>query len=194
MSDTPDDYHEETIATLPAFLANEAAAGDVMTALGTSVASDLDAVEMGDGNLNLVFIVTNKNQPDKKVIIKQALPYVRCVGESWPMTLERAYFEYKALAAFKEACPEFVPTVFYFSRSNALMAMEYIPPPNIILRKGLIQGIRYPTMASDMGVFCGKTLFQSSGFKLQPSQLRKQVEFWSKNSEMCALTEQGTCS
>ena len=30
-------------------------------------------------------------------MIKQALPYVRCVGESWPLTLERATFEHAAL-------------------------------------------------------------------------------------------------
>lgn len=162
-----------------------------MEVLATTDPADLEAVEMGDGNLNLVFIVTNKKDLSKQVIIKQALPYVRCVGESWPMTLERAYFEYKALSAFKQACPEFVPTVFYFSRQHALMAMQFLAPPNIILRKGLIQGVRYPTMASDMGSYSAKTLFQTSGFKLQPSQLREQVEFWSQNSEMCALTEQG---
>lgn len=184
-------YHEETTDTLPSFLANTAGARGVMEALHAKDASELEAVEMGDGNLNLVFIVTNKNQPDKQVIVKQALPYVRCVGESWPMTLDRAYFEYTALTACYEACPEFVPKVYYFSRTNALMVMQYIRPPNIILRKGLIQGIRYPTMASDLGVFCGKTLFHGSGFKLQPKELREKVEFWSKNSEMCALTEQG---
>ncbi|GKY94808.1 hypothetical protein MPSEU_000446000 [Mayamaea pseudoterrestris] len=190
MPHSPEDYHEVSTVTLPTFLAGHEDASDVMEALGATDASEIEAVEMGDGNLNLVFIVSNKNNPDKKVIVKQALPYVRCVGESWPMTLERAYFEYKALTAFKKACANHVPKVYYFSRINALMAMQYIPPPNIILRKGLIQKIRYPTMASDIGVFCGKTLFQGSGFKLQPKQLREQVEFWSKNSEMCALTEQ----
>ena len=35
--------------------------------------------------------------PRAHVVVKQALPYVRCVGESWPLTLERAYFEYQAL-------------------------------------------------------------------------------------------------
>lgn len=145
-----------------------------MEALGTTSPEDIECVEMGDGNLNLVFIVTNK-QNQKQIIVKQALPYVRCVGEEWPLTLERAYFEYRALCAEKEACPEFVPSLYYFSKSNGLMAMEYIPPPNIILRKGLIQGIQYPTMASDMGQFCAKTLFKTSGFKLSETELRKNV-------------------
>lgn len=184
----PNDYTEHSCESLPAYLANHAPTA--MRELGTSAADDLECVEMGDGNLNLVFIVTNKLSPDNKVIVKQALPYVRCVGESWPLTLERSFFEYKALTAEKEACPEFVPTVFFFSKANGLMVMQYLAPPNIILRKGLIQGIRYPTMASDMGTFCANTLFKTSGFKLSATQLRQQVEFWSRNSEMCALTEQ----
>src|SRR5215469_5408677 len=50
--------------------------------------------EVGDGNLNLVFIAEG---PDKGVVVKQALPYVRLVGESWPLPLERSWFEYNAL-------------------------------------------------------------------------------------------------
>jgi 5-methylthioribose kinase len=41
-----------------------------------------------------------------------------------------------------------------------------------------------------MGVFCAKTLFSTSGFCLSATELRTQVEFWSTNREMCALTEQ----
>ena len=42
--------------------------------------------EVGDGNLNLVFIVEGRAGG---VVVKQALPYVRLVGESWPLPLER---------------------------------------------------------------------------------------------------------
>jgi 5-methylthioribose kinase len=34
-------------------------------------------------NLNLVFKVFDR-QGVSRAIVKQALPYVRCVGESWP--------------------------------------------------------------------------------------------------------------
>ena len=50
--------------------------------------------EVGDGNLNLVFIVEG---PVGKVVVKQALPYVRLVGESWPLPLKRTFFEFHAL-------------------------------------------------------------------------------------------------
>ena len=50
--------------------------------------------EVGDGNLNLVFIVEG---PTGGLVVKQALPYVRLVGESWPLPLERSWYEYNAL-------------------------------------------------------------------------------------------------
>jgi 5-methylthioribose kinase len=40
--------------------------------------------EVGDGNLNLVFIVKGTKGG---VAAKPALPYVRLVGESWPLPL-----------------------------------------------------------------------------------------------------------
>ena len=43
----------------------------------------VSAQEVGDGNLNLVFKVFDR-QGVSRAIVKQALPYVRCVGESWP--------------------------------------------------------------------------------------------------------------
>src|SRR5262245_25895979 len=50
--------------------------------------------EVGDGNLNLVFIVKG---PNAGMAVKQALPYVRLVGESWPLPLSRAHYEHLAL-------------------------------------------------------------------------------------------------
>jgi hypothetical protein len=39
--------------------------------------------EVGDGNINFVYIVEG---PSGCICVKQALPYVRIVGESWPLT------------------------------------------------------------------------------------------------------------
>jgi 5-methylthioribose kinase len=183
-----DSYVEQTVATLPAYVA--ANVPEALKILETDNVEDIACVEMGDGNLNLVFIVSNKLRPEKAVIVKQALPYVRCVGESWPLTLDRAFFEYSALTAHKQACPPFVPRVVFFSRTDALMVMEYLAPPIQILRKGLIQGLRYPTLAEDLGTYAAQTLFRTSGFALTATQLREQVEFWTQNRSMCGLTEQ----
>ena len=77
-------------AKVPAVLAEIA---DVAAILGGRP-SDWRVREVGDGNLNLVFIVEG---PAGGVVVKQALPYVRLVGDSWPLPLERSWFEYNAL-------------------------------------------------------------------------------------------------
>ena len=40
--------------------------------------------EVGDGNLNLVFLATDDQ--GRGLCLKQALPWVRMTGEGWPMT------------------------------------------------------------------------------------------------------------
>jgi hypothetical protein len=57
--------------------------------------------EVGDGNLNLVFIVTSGAAG---VVVKEARPYVRLVGESWPLPLDRAHFEQEALKVQEPMC------------------------------------------------------------------------------------------
>ena len=39
--------------------------------------------EIGDGNLNFVFLVKSVSDPDKSVVLKQAVPYLRCAGEDY---------------------------------------------------------------------------------------------------------------
>jgi len=137
--------------------------------------------------LNFVYILTG---PGGKVVAKQALPYVRCVGESWPLTLERAAFESKALVIQKKLCPELVPEVYLFDQSKALIVMKFVPPPHLILRKHLIAGERLSTMADHISTFLAKTLFGTSSLNLDGGSFRNQVSQWSKNSGLCALTEQ----
>jgi len=81
--------------------------------------------EVGDGNLNLVFIVEGD---EESVVVKQALPYARVVGESWPMSLDRSYFEYHALTRLGARDPERLPEVFAFDEVQALVVMEHLSP------------------------------------------------------------------
>jgi hypothetical protein len=115
--------------------------------------------EVGDGNLNLVFIVLG---PKGSFVLKQALPYVRCVGESWPMTIERAYFETTVLREHGRLAPSHVPEVYNFDHPMAVTVMRYLEPPHIILRKGLIRGTVYPLLAQHMSDYMASTLFHTS--------------------------------
>ncbi len=70
----------------------------------------LQCTEIGDGNLNYVFRVVDP-ESGKSVILKQALPYAKVVGESWPLTLQRAQIEADALRKHGEFVPNLVPAV-----------------------------------------------------------------------------------
>src|SRR5437868_4744274 len=71
--------------------------------------------EIGDGNLNLVFIVKGAKGG---IAVKQALPYVRLVGESWPLPLSRSYYEYLALTHQARLAPGLVPAVLQTTRRS----------------------------------------------------------------------------
>lgn len=49
--------------------------------------------------------------PSGGVCVKQALPYVRCVGEGWPLSCDRARIEAEALALEHKLCPQHTPQV-----------------------------------------------------------------------------------
>ncbi|MFD2030074.1 hypothetical protein ACFSKM_06770 [Ancylobacter dichloromethanicus] len=95
--------------------------------------------EIGDGNLNLVFIVEGAAG---SVVVKQALPYARVVGESWPMSLDRSFFEQEALLRLGRRDPGRLPEIYYFDRHQAIQIMEHLRP-HVILRKGLMAGERF---------------------------------------------------
>ena len=141
--------------------------------------------EVGDGNLNLVFIVKG---PDDGLVIKQALPYLRLIGEGWPLPLERAFFEHEALLIQANLAPRSVPTVYHFDRELAAVVMELLEP-HIILRKGLIQGIVYPKLALHMARFAASTLFGTSDLACPAAVKRERQALFSRNLELCKITE-----
>jgi 5-methylthioribose kinase len=157
--------------------------------LQVNSASELSVREVGDGNLNYVYIVTNKEDNTKAVVVKQALPYIRCVGESWPLTLERATFETNALREERRHCQEYVPEVYHFDSKLALIAMRFVEPPHIILRKALIARQALPQVADHLSSFLASTLFSTSFLNLSGGEFRLAVSRWSRNNAMCALTE-----
>jgi len=141
--------------------------------------------EVGDGNLNLVFIVTGAAGA---LIVKQALPYVRLVGESWPLPLERAFFEYHALTRQAARDPGSVPQVHHFDATQALIVMEYLAE-HIILRQGLIAGIRYDGLADRLGRFCARTLFRGSDLHMPTAQRKADLALFAANVALCDITE-----
>lgn len=149
--------------------------------------AELEAEEVGDGNLNLVFVVRSKNRRSPSILVKQALPYVRLVGTSWPLTPDRARFEGYSLGIYQELTPDLVPKLYLFDEAMKLNVMEHLDG-YIILRKGLIAGIKYPKAAEHLSRFLAKTLFCTSDFATNPhAKKMRQGEFI--NPALCEITE-----
>ncbi|AWM01547.1 S-methyl-5-thioribose kinase [Bradyrhizobium amphicarpaeae] len=141
--------------------------------------------EVGDGNLNLVFIVKGASGG---VAVKQALPYVRLVGESWPLPLSRAHYEYLALSRQAHLAPGLVPALLHHNDDLALTVMELLEP-HIIMRKGLVAGTQYPGFVDDITTFMARTLFFTSDLALSAAEKKEGIAAFAGNHALCKITE-----
>ncbi len=181
MSKVNNDYQPLEVSTLPDRLGSI----DAVTLRLGDDPSVWRVKEVGDGNLNLVFIVESESG---SVIVKQALPYVRLVGDSWPLPLKRAFFEYHALIRQAERDPGAVPEIFHFDEEQAIIVMEFFTP-HVILRQSLMAGKRHDGLASVLGLFCARTLFRGSDLSMQAAQRKADLALFADNAELCDITE-----
>jgi 5-methylthioribose kinase len=147
--------------------------------------ADWKVREVGDGNLNLVFIVTSGAAG---VVVKQALPYVRLVGESWPLPLDRAHFEREALKVQAAYAPMHVPQVYHFEPEQAAIVMAYLSP-HIILRKGLIRRVKYPQLSDHLSTFMAETLFRTSDLAMPADTKKAAQALFCQNTALCKISE-----
>lgn len=178
---TPQGYYALDVDTVCNYLSG---IKEVAQRLG-GAPHEWNAEEVGDGNLNLVFIVRGVKGA---VCAKQALPYVRLVGESWPLPLSRAHFEHLALVEETKAAPQYLPELYHYDALMALTVMEFLSP-HIILRKGLVRGIQYPKMAEDLGKFLAHTLFKTSDLYLDAKTKKAKIADYLTNTAMCQISE-----
>jgi 5-methylthioribose kinase len=174
-------YRRLSEVDLPAYLG---AVATLRERLGGGPAS-WSVREVGDGNLNLVFIIKG---PKGSVAVKQALPFVRLVGESWPLPLSRAHYEHLALTRQAELVPSLVPAVLHYDAAMALIVMELLEP-HIILRRGLIAGNRYPRFADEIATFQARTLFFTSDLALTAAEKKTRIAEFAGNHALCKITE-----
>ncbi|HEY1608241.1 MAG TPA: S-methyl-5-thioribose kinase [Paraburkholderia sp.] len=148
---------------------------------------ELDVAEVGDGNLNYVYFVGNAAAPQRGVVVKQAPPFLRLVGDAWPLRRERMQREVAALRRFGALCPQHVPQVYHADGGLYLMVMQRLGSHRV-LRGGLIDGIVYPRLAEHMALYLARTLFFGSDLYLAP-HTKKEAVAADINSELCKITE-----
>lgn len=178
---TPPGYRALDEASLAAYLQTVPA---IAARLGGD-AADWRVAEVGDGNLNLVFLVEG---PKDGVCVKQALPYVRLVGDSWPLPLERAWFEHEATVIQARHAADRLPQMLHYDPALYLIAMERLAP-HIIMRRGMITGTVYPAFVDHIVEYAANALYFTSDLALKAGEKKRLVAAFAANTELCRITE-----
>ncbi len=142
--------------------------------------------EIGDGNINFVYRVADEH--GNSLIIKQALPYIRIIGEGWPLSQDRIRIESEALQLEGKYCPDLVPEVYHFDQELCAIVMEDIGAHEN-LRHALITRQQLPSLAEDLGRFLADSLFFTSDLYLT-SERKKELVSSFINPELCKITEE----
>lgn len=177
---TDHDYEHLRPDTVPAYLAANPALREHIDA------DDIKHVEeVGDGNLNLVFIVTDGS--GRGVVLKQALPYVRLVGPDWPMTPDRARHEFETLSIHGSLAPGALPVVYAYDPDRFIIAMEDLSDHRV-WRGALNAGERHDGAAAAMGRYVAAAAFGTSVFGLEGEDHKAAIAP-ALNPELCRITE-----
>ncbi len=148
----------------------------------------LETHEIGDGNLNYVYLVRSIDEPEKALILKQAVPYLRIAGDGYPLSRERMTYEIRSLQMYNELTPEYVPDVLYADEAMSVIVLQYLGN-HIIMREGMINAMVYPNFTVHMGEFLAQTLFKTSSLFLDSTAKRQMMAQFNGNTELCGLTE-----
>ncbi|KQP57561.1 S-methyl-5-thioribose kinase [Agreia sp. Leaf283] len=173
------DFSQLSVDTVAAYLAQR-------PALAARIRTDgpLDVVEVGDGNLNLVFIVHDDS--GSSLVLKQSLPHVR-TDPSWPMTRERSAREALVLRTHESADAEHVPALYDFDSANYVLAIEDLSD-HAVWRGELNEARVHGFAAAEIGRYIARTAFHTSVFGLDPLE-QKRLAAASINPELCQITE-----
>ena len=143
-----------------------------------------EATEIGDGNLNLVFRVCSARS---SVIVKQALPYLRVAGESWPLTRHRTRIEADAIEIHSKLAPGVLPHTIHFNAAMSALVLEDLAD-HVTWREALIAGQSVEGVAETVGRYCAAVILGTSDLLL-PSRQRKVLRRGFVYSELCLVTE-----
>ncbi|GAA4623235.1 S-methyl-5-thioribose kinase [Cellulomonas oligotrophica] len=167
------------VTTVPAYIAGRADLAEVVDA------TTLTVREVGDGNLNLVFVATDA--AGRSVVLKQSLPYVRLVGESWPLSQDRILAEARGYDAAVRHAPDLVPRYHGLDVDRRVLVLEDLSAWSV-WRTALDAGVATPGAARDVGRYVADVAFGTSVLGSSSEDVRAAVAA-SVNPEMCRITE-----
>jgi 5-methylthioribose kinase len=149
--------------------------------------TDIRVREVSDGNMNRVFLASS-GDGTRSLAVKQALPWVRVAGPSWPMNPDRADAEARAYDQVAKVAPDKIPAIHGYDPENYALVMEDMSDLEV-LRTRLNEGEPYgPHTSARIGEFVAQLSFATSDFGM-PSAERKALIATSVSPELCKITE-----
>ena len=130
--------------------------------------------EIGDGNLNFVFRVSDANEPSNSIILKQAPPYIKILGPNFELTPDRLTYESRALDVYNQLVPAYVPHQKHFDPENYVIAMADLKGYRI-LRSDLIEGIVNLQIPEHIARFMAITHSRTHVRNLSPEAVQNYV-------------------
>jgi 5-methylthioribose kinase len=124
----------------------------------------------GDGVVNYVFRISCES--GKSYILKQAKPFIKLLGESALVPVDRNRSETDIMSIRSAIVPQYVPKIMHIDRENNLYICEDCGRLGI-MRFGLARGKHYPKFASQMGEFIAKNNFDTSELYLDQGKLKE---------------------
>lgn len=140
--------------------------------------------EASDGFINVVFLVRG---PAGGLCLKQALPWVRHAGESWPLPDNRAWFEQSYLSIVGPLVDGALPRLHHYDPARQILAMEYLTPHET-LRYALIDGKRFPRVSADIGAFVARATYRTSPFRQPLERVRELQALFAAGVELQRIT------
>jgi 5-methylthioribose kinase len=140
--------------------------------------------DVADGNLNAVFLVEG---PNGGVCVKQALPYVRVAGESWPLDVRRADYEAAYMKRLAPHVKGLAPTLHHYDPELFAIVMEMLEP-HIILRRGLVAGERFPKAAEHVAQYVAEAAFHTSDLAVPFERKAADASLFVQNTALQRIT------
>ena len=138
---------ELNLATLPDYLRQRHAEIRIFES-----ETELRIEEIGDGNLNTVYRVSDAERPERSLVLKHAPPYIKILGPDYPLSTKRLTYESRALGVYNQLASGAVPAQYDFDAEMAVIAMEDLRDARV-LRDDLIAGVVDTAIAEQIGRF-----------------------------------------
>jgi len=150
-----------------------------------STSADLQCVEIGDGNINYIFRVWDKNS-DRSVVIKQAGVTAR-ISDAFVLSTDRNRIESEILILEDKLAPGLVPLIYKYDEVMACCAMEDLSDYTI-MRTALLEHQTFPLFADHISTFMVNTLLNTTDVVLDHKEKKEMVKKYI-NPELCEITE-----